>query len=151
MNSRKSFRSPAKRAALLAVLLAPLLPQAAAAQRYPVRTFSERDGLASTTVHDLAQDPQGRMWFLTRAGVVRYDGFEWVAPDPRPAYLVLSYSLLELDPAGGAWLAAEDPSLPLLRVGAPPGEASELETPAPGPAVAERRSAFAAVAEADGT
>ncbi|HEX6201121.1 MAG TPA: hypothetical protein VF150_12715, partial [Thermoanaerobaculia bacterium] len=151
MNSRKYCSPRGRGGVALAVLLSVVLPHAVPAQRYPVRTFSERDGLGSSMVHDLAQDARGRMWFFTRAGVVRYDGFEWSAPDPRPPHQIFHYALLELDPAGGAWLAAEDPSLPLLRIAGRDAEGPELATPVNGPAADERRTALAAVSEEAGT
>ena len=46
-------------------------------QSYLVRTYSENDGLASSTIHDLAQTPDGRMWLAPRAGVTFYDGTRW--------------------------------------------------------------------------
>ncbi|HLE83937.1 MAG TPA: two-component regulator propeller domain-containing protein, partial [Thermoanaerobaculia bacterium] len=144
-------RSRGRGAAPAAALAAALLCAPAAAQRYPVRTFTERDGLRSSTVHDLAQDGRGRMWFLTRAGVVGYDGFEWAAPDSRPSHRFFGYRFLEIDPDGDVWVAGEQSGLPLLRVTGPMDVGAELATPAPGSAAAEHRTAFAALTEAGGT
>jgi PAS domain S-box-containing protein len=131
-------------AALLAGLLA-LLALPATAQRYPVRTFTERDGLRSSTVYDLGQDAQGRMWFLTRAGAVRYDGFEWFSPDEKPVHALFGYGLLAVDPEEGAWVAAANPSLPLLRLGHGDHPPSELTAPVVASPKAERRTVFAAL------
>ena len=39
------------------------------AQRYQVRAYSEADGLPSAAIYDVAQDPSGRIWLVTRAGL----------------------------------------------------------------------------------
>ncbi len=46
-------------------------------QRLHVHTYSEADGLGSTTVKGIAQAPDGLMWFATRAGITSYDGFRF--------------------------------------------------------------------------
>jgi hypothetical protein len=123
-------RNRGRGAALASALAAVLLGEPVAAQRYPVRTFTERDGLRSSTVLDLAQDGRERMWFLTRAGVVGYDGLDWTAPEGRPSHRFFGYRFLEIDPDGDVWVAGEQPGLPLLRVTGPMDAGAELATSA---------------------
>ena len=63
-------------------------PSPALAQSYPAYTYSERDGLPSGVVYGVAQDPDGTILLATRAGVVTFDGREWLAQPtgspPRP-------------------------------------------------------------------
>ncbi len=60
------------------LLVSWLLPQAALhAQRYHIHTYSETDGLPSSTVLALTQGPSARMWFATRNGIATYDGNSW--------------------------------------------------------------------------
>ena len=72
--------------AALALVLA--LASPAAAQRYHVHTYTEGDGLPSSTVRGMTQDAAGRMWFATRAGISVYDGRDWrrfpTGPDGLP-------------------------------------------------------------------
>ena len=92
--------------AVLAVLaLAALLPAAAVAQSYHIRTYTEQDGLPCYAVHGVAQDGQGRMWFATYEGMVCYDGRSWDTIDqgsgfPRPGYRDTIASA-----SGGIWAA----------------------------------------------
>ena len=46
-------------------------------QSYPIRVYTEADGLSSSGVYDMALAPDGRLWFATRAGVSVYDGATW--------------------------------------------------------------------------
>ena len=93
-------------AAALAVLaLAALLPAAAVAQSYHIRTYTEQDGLPCYAVHGVTQDGQGRMWFATYEGMVCYDGQSWDTTDqgsgfPRPGYRDTIASA-----SGGIWAA----------------------------------------------
>ena len=47
------------------------------AQEFSVRTFTEDDGLPSSTVYDILQDSSGHLWFATDYGVTRYDGYRF--------------------------------------------------------------------------
>ncbi|MFT7462393.1 MAG: ligand-binding sensor domain-containing protein, partial [Pseudohongiellaceae bacterium] len=54
----------------LVLVLAPKLP----AQTYQVQRFTETEGLPSTGLRSIAQDPDGVLWLTTRAGLVSFDG-----------------------------------------------------------------------------
>jgi ligand-binding sensor domain-containing protein/two-component sensor histidine kinase len=47
------------------------------AERLPLRTFTAADGLGSAFVSHIMQDRAGFMWFSTRDGLSRYNGYEF--------------------------------------------------------------------------
>lgn len=49
-------------------------PQAAGAQRLPVKTYTSADGLAQDRVVCAVRDSRGFMWFCTSDGLSRFDG-----------------------------------------------------------------------------
>jgi signal transduction histidine kinase/ligand-binding sensor domain-containing protein len=53
------------------------LPHAVRAERLPIRTFGEEEGLPST-VQDILRDSRGLLWFATRDGIARFDGARFV-------------------------------------------------------------------------
>jgi signal transduction histidine kinase/CheY-like chemotaxis protein/ligand-binding sensor domain-containing protein len=75
----------------------------AAAQRYLVHTYTENDGLPSSTVHDVLQDATGRMWFATRGGVTVYDGVDWTTYSSPEGLAMPSHFALDLDEEGVLW------------------------------------------------
>lgn len=50
----------------------------AQAQEYNYVQYTEKDGLAGSTVYDMCQDKDGFMWFATESGLSRYDGTRFV-------------------------------------------------------------------------
>jgi Histidine kinase/Y_Y_Y domain/Two component regulator propeller len=50
------------------------LPNLISAQEFNYVHYDTKDGLAGSTVYDLAQDVDGFMWFATENGLSRYDG-----------------------------------------------------------------------------
>lgn len=50
----------------------------AGAQQYNYVQYTEKDGLAGSTVYDMCQDKDGFMWFATESGLSRYDGTRFV-------------------------------------------------------------------------
>ncbi len=67
----------ALRGKLLAMLVWLALAGAGGAQSYTLRTFTEYDGLANSSVLDIAQEPNGVLWIQTRGGLARFDGRTW--------------------------------------------------------------------------
>jgi ligand-binding sensor domain-containing protein len=59
-------------AAFVCALLIPCTHTAA--QQYTYTQYTEKDGLAGSTVYGMIQDRQGFLWFATETGVSRFDG-----------------------------------------------------------------------------
>ncbi len=49
-----------------------------AGKSLPIRIYTSADGLGSSFVNYLASDSRGFMWFCTRDGLSRFDGFQFV-------------------------------------------------------------------------
>jgi methyl-accepting chemotaxis protein/ligand-binding sensor domain-containing protein len=79
MSAFGTFTEPARlvrRAALAALLACTIgLPTPAAAQRLQFTKITADDGLAGPWVASIYQDVRGYMWFGTRRGLDRYDGY----------------------------------------------------------------------------
>ena len=43
----------------------------------PVRAYTTADGLAGNTVERIVRDSRGFLWFCTRNGLSRFDGYEF--------------------------------------------------------------------------
>ncbi|EAY24024.1 sensor histidine kinase [Microscilla marina] len=94
------------------LLLYALLPLASYAQQYtiPIRQFTSNDGLSQGYVHNVFQDSRGFMWFGTREGLNRYDGYKFkvyhnILGDSCSLRSSVVFSLAE-DSQGKLWVAA---------------------------------------------
>lgn len=58
-------------------------PRPVAAERLPVARFTQADGLAGDSVHDIYQDRAGFLWIGTTTGLSRFDGRRFVTYDTR--------------------------------------------------------------------
>lgn len=47
------------------------------AQLLPIRNYSSQDGLSQNQVTNIQQDKKGYLWFLTNAGVSKFDGYHF--------------------------------------------------------------------------
>jgi len=101
-------------AAVLALLLAMSAPAAPAApagppplRDYVVDAWTSRNGLPHNSLRDIAQTPQGYLWFATWEGAVRYNGVEFVAfgRGTRPALRDNGVGSLYVAPDGALWLS----------------------------------------------
>jgi ligand-binding sensor domain-containing protein len=72
-------------------------------QSYQVHTYTEDDGLPSSTVYDITQDNSGRMWFATRSGVAVYDGFQWRSFTVADGLPAIDYFKIKVDKQGTIW------------------------------------------------
>ena len=99
------------------VLCFALIPPAAWGQRYNIRTYTENDGLPSPRVLDIAQDPRGRMWFLTHLGITVYDGSEWESYRSLEGLLSGEYFGFEIAWDGKVWIVERTGDLELMVFG----------------------------------
>ncbi|MBN2071669.1 MAG: response regulator [Candidatus Krumholzibacteriota bacterium] len=84
---------------ILVGLLAP-----AKARQYPIKTYTEADGLPSAGIKSIAQDLTGRMWFATRSGIVSYDGKDMTVYGVQDGLPALDHSAVVLDRHGVVWV-----------------------------------------------
>lgn len=84
--------------------------------------LSDDDGLVSTSVYAVTQDPAGYIWIATDGGLQRYDGYRFstYTHDPRkPASLGENVvTALAFAPDGSLWLGTQDAGLDQLAPGA---------------------------------
>src|SRR5438876_1393729 len=59
--------------ALVLLLLVP----AVNGERLPVKTYTTADGLAHNVVNKIVRDSRGFLWFCTREGLSRFDGYSF--------------------------------------------------------------------------
>ncbi|MBM9400175.1 diguanylate cyclase [Gluconacetobacter azotocaptans] len=74
---------------------------------YVIDHWSTRDGLPQNSIRDIAQTPDGRLWFATWEGLVSYDGMEFTVYDrgSRPALLDNGIGTIVADQAGTLWFS----------------------------------------------
>ncbi|UCH93315.1 MAG: hypothetical protein JSV88_23975, partial [Candidatus Aminicenantes bacterium] len=53
------------------------LDPAQSIDQYVLDQWKNKDGLASNTIHSIAQTPDGYMWFATSKGLARFDGVKF--------------------------------------------------------------------------
>src|SRR5688572_23553511 len=63
------------RTSALLALLAIAAPALVRAERLPVKIFTTADGLANNVVNRIVRDSRGYLWFCTREGLSRFDGY----------------------------------------------------------------------------
>jgi ligand-binding sensor domain-containing protein len=64
--------------AILALILIAFTPAVSPAEKLPIRTYTATDGLGSSFVAHIMQDSAGYLWFSTRDGLSRYNGYEFI-------------------------------------------------------------------------
>jgi len=47
------------------------------AERLPIKTYTTADGLAHNVVNRIVRDSRGFLWFCTREGLSRFDGYSF--------------------------------------------------------------------------
>ena len=72
--------TPLARRAVLAILIWPAA--AARAEQLPIKIYTTADGLARNAIHRIVRDSRGFLWFCTREGLSRFDGYQFVNYGP---------------------------------------------------------------------
>ncbi|MBN6148971.1 diguanylate cyclase [Xanthomonas sp. AmX2] len=74
---------------------------------YAVDAWTSRDGLPHNSLRDLAQTPDGQLWFATWEGLVRYNGLDFAVIDrgTRPGLPDNGVGALYADRDGALWLS----------------------------------------------
>jgi hypothetical protein len=77
-------------------------------QDYPVREYGVRDGLPQSQANEVFQDSRGFLWIITRNGLSRFDGIDFInyySQDGLPSNSV--YQVSE-DKNGDIWVLAQE-------------------------------------------
>src|ERR671931_563020 len=51
------------------------------AERLPIKTYTIADGLAHNVINKIVRDSRGFLWFCTREGLSRFDGYSFTTFD----------------------------------------------------------------------
>jgi ligand-binding sensor domain-containing protein/signal transduction histidine kinase len=94
--------------ALLIVLLGPAYPAFAQVSTYQYTHLTTQDGLSQSYVYCILQDHRGFMWFGTRNGLNRYDGYSFKVYNHEPFdSTTISHNLIRCmveDNEGNIWI-----------------------------------------------
>lgn len=85
------------------------------AQQYPTRTYTESEGLATTTVFDINQDSSGVLWIARRAGISSYDGLSFTNFSVANGLRAGTYAFLCIDRKNAVWALPESGQLCISR------------------------------------
>jgi signal transduction histidine kinase/CheY-like chemotaxis protein len=100
-----SRRTAGLAAAVVALVL--LTPCSSHAVTWPFAHYTETEGAPTGVVMGVAQDDSGRVWFATRAGMVRYDGATWTTYDTKHGLPVAWQRDVVVDHEGAVWALAQ--------------------------------------------
>jgi len=92
----------------LRILLAPLLVCTSLtlhAERLPIRAYSTADGLPDDEVDRIVTDPHGFLWFCTKGGLARFDGYSFMNFGPGQGLPAGGVNDLLITRAGDYWVA----------------------------------------------
>ena len=95
------------------------MPVLAAAQPVDFRRLTIEDGLSQNAVYAVSQDRQGFLWFGTKDGLNRYDGYTFTVfqHNPFDTTTLSDHHITKLfeDPGGGLWIGAQSGALNYYR------------------------------------
>ena len=82
-------------------------PHAPALRDYAIDAWTTRNGLPHNSLRDIAQTPDGYLWFATWEGVVRYNGVAFTVFDrgSEQALRDNGVGALYVDPRGRLWIS----------------------------------------------
>ena len=74
---------------------------------YAIDVWTSRNGLPHNSLRDIAQTPEGHLWFATWEGLVRYNGLDFTVFDrsTRPGLRDNGVGALLVDRSGGLWIS----------------------------------------------
>ena len=74
---------------------------------YAIDVWTSRNGLPHNSLRDIAQTPEGHLWFATWEGLVRYNGLDFTVFDrsTRPGLRDNGVGSLLVDRQGGLWIS----------------------------------------------
>jgi len=74
---------------------------------YAIDVWTSRNGLPHNSLRDVAQTPEGHLWFATWEGLVRYNGLDFTVFDrsTRPGLRDNGVGALVVDRQGGLWIS----------------------------------------------
>lgn len=121
------FRVPTLPPAALAAGLVTIALTPAAAERLPIRTYTAADGLGSSFVGDIAQDAAGYLWFATRDGLSRWNGYEFITIGESAGFSTAAIDRIRQVRSGDYFAIANDGTLYVYRA-SPRAEASPAVT-----------------------
>ena len=76
-------------------------------QQYISQKYDLESGLPSTSVYDINQGVDGRMWFATRNGITSYDGINWKTYEPDWTVLSKDFTHIVVDSQGTVWISTQ--------------------------------------------
>jgi ligand-binding sensor domain-containing protein len=103
--------------ATLALLLG--MATSLAGARLPIRSYTTDDGLPSNAVFRIVRDSSGFLWFCTREGIARFDGYQFTSFGREQGLPRLVQDILET-PHGEYWMATRDGVAHLSTAGSRP-------------------------------
>jgi len=74
---------------------------------YAIDVWTSRNGLPHNSLRDIAQTPEGHLWFATWEGLVRYNGLDFTVFDrsTTPGLRDNGVGALLVDRSGGLWIS----------------------------------------------
>ena len=86
-----------------------------AQRNFQAETITTDDGLSQGMIYDILQDQEGFLWFATKDGLNRYDGYEFkvFTNDPNDPWSISGNTITKLfeDSAGRIWAASSNTGL----------------------------------------
>lgn len=88
-----------------------------AVHQYGLRTWSVEEGLPQSTVHAIAQTPDGFLWLGTQGGLARFDGLRFSLVDAEEAIRSGPIRTLAVRRDGSMWVGGRNGAVAVYRAG----------------------------------
>lgn len=86
-------------------------------QKIPLKNYTNRDGLPSRNILDMAQDQKGFIWFATEAGLVKFDGYNFVTYKAKDGLCDNFIKAVYPDEQGNIWVGGYNGKLSCIQHG----------------------------------